>query len=146
MSLPVHVHDPSSMRHVAVSPYGELATSPLHFDDVYQVTVGEINTGYNLIEPSAGQFFVITGLYIKANRLVSNTVDADFELYETGSADSTTVSKSLFTVQLVRGNAVQFAGLRLRVSSGVWVNAKTTDDDFYVTVFGYYVDESEASS
>lgn len=139
MSLPVRIQHDNTGHDAEVTPYGELVTGAIEFDESYNATCSSAGVAANLLGPVADKFFVITQLYVKANRNVSNTVDATFELFEATSEDSATVARELYTVQLVRGNAANIGGLRLKLNPGVWLNAKADQTVFYVTVFGYYV-------
>ena len=96
-------------------------------------------TAYNFYEPRAGEQFVITGMRGKADRQVSTTADADVIIYEATSATTTTVTKTLHQEAMVRGEAFTIVGIRLLITEGRWVNAKTSDDDIHMTIFGHYI-------
>lgn len=142
MSLPVHIRHTSDGHDARVTPYGELVVGAIEFDEVYNATCSVADTAANLNGPITDKFFIITGVYVKANRSVSSTVDATFELFEATAADSATVSRAVYSVQLVRGDQVTLTGLRLKLNPGIWLNAKADQTTFYVTVFGYYVEDT----
>lgn len=99
-----------------------------------------VNTAYNFVGPKTGKIFVITGLTLYANQRVSNTADATVVVYEADSPTTTTSSSDIFNTNMVRGNRIVLNGLFLQVTEGKWVNLKTTDNDVYGTIIGYYTD------
>lgn len=122
-----------------VTSRGQLVTAPLEFSSAYNAAATANNTAYTLVEPLNGKRFVIDSIMLYANQGVSNTADATVDIYEATSNTSTTISTSLVQTNMVRGNRIVLSGVNLIVSEGVWVNVKTTDNDVYATIFGYYV-------
>ncbi len=128
-----------SGRGACVTEFGELVTSPIQHNDTKFNELAETNTAYNFYEPKAGQRFVISGCYFRADRQVSSTVDAIVVIYEADDAETTTVDKTLIQFAVVRGDSVDASNLNILVNSGKFVSAKTTDDDIHMTITGYYV-------
>jgi hypothetical protein len=123
-----------------VTESGELIVAPLKYSDSKFIQLEANNTAYNFYEPKPSSQFVITGFNIKADRQVSNTVDASVVIYEASSATETTVEHELFQEAMIRGERTGYTNTNILVSPGKWVNAKTTDDNILMTVFGYYID------
>lgn len=121
-----------------VTSNGQLVTGNLAFDETVFKELAADNTAYNFYTPKAGKQFIITGFNFKADRQVSATVDAEVIIYEATGSDVTTVSKTLFQDALVRGESTSMTSLNILVNEGVWVNAKTSDDDIHMTIMGYY--------
>lgn len=122
-----------------VTKRGELVVSASGtFSKAYNATAAVADTAYNFVGPSTSQQFVITGILLKANQNVSNTTDAIVTLYEATAPDTATVSSTILEVAMVRGDQLTIPA-NLLVTPGVWVNLKTTDDDVYGTLMGYYV-------
>jgi hypothetical protein len=123
-----------------VTSRGELVTGKLNFSSAYNANAVVINTGYNLIVPRNGHCFVITDILIFADKSVSVN-DATISVYTASSATSTTAIDTILTTQIKASTSRDLTGLNLLVSHGVWVNAKTDDNNVYFTIFGYYVED-----
>ena len=133
----------AGMNIARVSEYGQLITAPYDYDTSKFVELAVDNTAYNFFAPKTGQRFVITVITGKANRNVSNTVDATVIVYEASASDTTVVDKVLFETAVIRGEPIRPPRLNLLVSAGKYVNAKTTDDDIFLTIMGYYIPKAE---
>ncbi len=123
----------------SVTKNGELVTAPLEYDQSVYKEWGTAASGYTHFAPKTGEQFVITGFYLKADKQVSSSTDADVLLYEADEEDSATVSKILFETAMVQDETVTMTGIRLLVGKGKYVNGKTSDDDVHATVMGYYI-------
>ena len=122
-----------------VSGSGELVVAPLHYSESVFQELGVINTAYNFFLPKAHKQFVITGFSLKADRDVSQSADATVIIYEASAIDSLTVDKTLFQDAMIRGERTGYTNVNQLVNEGKFINAKTTDDDIHVTIFGYYI-------
>ena len=96
------------------------------------------NTAYNFYTPAHDQNFVITILDMVADKSVSSTVSATIVVYEASSAESTTVDKVLYQTAMVEGQQ-KTINVNLLVNKGKFINAKTTDDNIHMNIFGYYL-------
>lgn len=123
-----------------VTNAGELVVAPFAYDEVEFRELAEDDTAYNFYQPKPNHQFVMTGLNMKADRDVSTTVDAEVVIYEATSTTETTVSKVLFQEAMVRGERTSLP-TNILVNPGVWINAKTSDDDIHMTIMGYYIPE-----
>ena len=135
----VGVNGKSTKLPVTVTSSGELVTAPLHYSETVFKELDVINTAYNFFTPKTGQQLVITGFSLKADRDVSNSVDATVIIYEASSVDTLTVDKTLFQDAMIRGERTGYTNTNLIVRPGKWVNVKTTDDDIHITILGYYI-------
>lgn len=145
MSLEVRITDARGNPHKAcVTQYGQIVVGPASYDQTKYVELAEDDTAYNFYVPQANKRFVISGLRAKADRQVSSTVDAEVIIYEASAPDTLTADKVLHQEALVRGESVTIIPMNLIVEEGKWVNAKTSDDDIHMTIFGYYVDIMES--
>lgn len=125
-----------------VTSRGELVVGKLNFSSPYTTTATVINTGYNLVTPRNGNCFVITDILIYADKGVSVN-DATISIYTATSPTSTTVVTDILTTQIKASTSRDLTGLNLLVTHGVWVNAKTDDNNIYFTIFGYYIENCE---
>ena len=139
MSVNSYVLDGTGSGTLArVTSIGQLVTVPYAYDEVSSQTMGTDNTAVNFYTPKAGKQFVITGIYLFANRNVGVN-DATVVIYEATSASTATVSTTLFTTEMVKQTRADLLGLNILVSEGVWINGKTDDDDVFGTITGYYI-------
>jgi hypothetical protein len=140
MTHSVHLVDGAGTHNkVCVTAAGQLTVAPFSYDDAVHMELAEPNIGYNFYWPVQDKRFVITGITMKADRDVSNTVDAVVIVYEADSEDETTVTKEIFQESMIRGERTTLLPLNIIVTEGQWLNAKTTDDDIHMTIMGYYV-------
>jgi hypothetical protein len=139
MATPVHIKGGPTNRVARVTPLGQLVTAPFGYDETVFKELATANTAYNFYQPKSGQQFVITGIRAKADRDVSNTADAEVVIYEAGSDSATAVDKTLHQEAMIRGESITLIPVNILVAAGKYVNAKTTDDDIHMTIFGYYV-------
>lgn len=98
-----------------------------------------INTAFNFYPPIANQQFVITGLTAKAGQAVSTSTNAIVIVYESNSASSTTPTKLLFETGMVRNDQFDLLPLKMLITEGKFINAKTTDDVIFMNIMGYYI-------
>lgn len=140
--MDVHIVSGSGAIAAKVTPRGELVVAPLSYSETVFKELAEDNTAYNFYEPKPGKQFVITGIRAKADRDVSPTVDASVVIYEAESIDTTTESKVLHQEAMVKAESFTLLPVFILVNPGVWINAKTTDDDIHMTIMGYYVPQS----
>ncbi len=122
-----------------VTPGGEFVVAPLAYDETEFKELAEDDTAYNFYGPKARQQFVLTGLLAYADKQVSGVTNATVIVYEATSEDTTTVDKVLLQFELGQNQSLPLPGLHILVNSGVWINAKTDDDDVHMTLFGYYI-------
>lgn len=142
MSLPVEITDGKGKNYkVKVSSIGQLIVAPVAYEETKFNELAADNTAYNFYGPKAGQQFVITGIRARADRDVSTTVDAVVVVYEAVASDTTTVDKVLHQENLVRSESINLIPTNILVNEGKYINAKTTDDDIHMTIFGYYIDK-----
>lgn len=141
MSTPVQITDGNkgTKSKAGVSKIGQLIVAPFAYDETQFIELAANDTAYNFYKPKVGEQFVITGLRAKADRQVSNTVDADVVIYEASSSTTLTVDKILHQEAMIRGDSVTLNPTNILVNAGKYVNAKTTDDDIHMTIMGYYI-------
>lgn len=98
-----------------------------------------INTAFNFYPPIANQQFVITGLTAKAGQAVSTSMNAIVVVYESTSATSTTGTKVLFQTGMIRNDQVELVPLKMLITEGRFINAKTSDAVVFMNIMGYYI-------
>lgn len=133
------IEDPKTGNLARVTERGQLITAPLEYSEAYNVQVALTNTAYNFIAPKQGKRFVITDILLYANRDVAVT-DATVVIYEATSASTTTVTKTLLSIEMPKNSHRDIVGLNLITNEGVWLNIKTDDNTIFSNLMGYYVD------
>ncbi len=140
MSTPTQIVDGRGTKNKAVvTNIGQLVTAPFSYDDTQFKELAEVDTAYNFYKPKAGQQAVLTGCIARADKQVSSTVDATVIVYEATSATTTNISKTLLQFAMVQGDIISLLPLNIIVNEGKFINAKTTDDDIHMNLFGYFI-------
>ena len=126
---------------VRVSDAGQLVTAPLAYSTPIARTLGTANTAVNVIAPNTGCRIVITDVVIYGNRQIGAN-DATFVLYEASSIDTTTVDKTIMQFEVLKQSSIVMTGLNIITNTGVFINAKTDDDDVFLFVGAYFIPDS----
>jgi len=129
----------SEGKHVDVNENGELLIANGPYDDVVFNELDAINTAYNFYGPYGEKQFLMTGFMAYGDKQVSSSTNATVIIYESSDIDSTTVDKVLFQFEIGQNQSVPFPNLRILSNKGVYINAKTDDDDIHLTIVGHYV-------
>ncbi len=137
--LGVQISGGSAGAMVAVTPSGELVVAPLAYDETEFNELAVANTAYNFYGPRAGKQFVLTGVLAYADKQVASNTNATVVVYEATNEDTTTVDKVLLQFEIGQNQSLPLPGLHILVNSGLWVNAKTDDDDVHMTLMGYFI-------
>lgn len=138
MSLPSVIQDNSTGNRATVTRFGQLVTAPVDYSIPISKTLDVVNTAYNFVEPVVDKSIVITDIILTANKNVGAT-DATVTLYEAEEVDTTTSTKDILNLEMIKQSNLVLTGLNMIVSEGKFVNAKTDDDDIFVTIMYYRV-------
>lgn len=122
-----------------VTEYGQLIVAPLDFSSSQAIKLETANTAYNFVAPVQDKIIVITDILLYANKNVG-AGDATVDVYTSDvGPDSTTIKESIIQTEMLKQTSRDLTGLNIKVNEGRWVNAKTDDDDVFVTIGYYYV-------
>ena len=127
-------------QEVAVNAAGELIVSSGPYDLTVFQDMDTINTAYNFYGPKGLQQFVITGFLALGDKDISDASDSTVVIYESDAPDSTTASRVVIQFEIAKLIPVPFPNIKILCNHGVYINAKTADDDVHMTIFGHYVD------
>ena len=97
--------------------------------------------GYNFFLPQSQKQFVITGFLAVGDQQITGNANANVIIYEAADRDTATVDKILIQFVVKQDQDIAMPGIRILVSAGKFVNAKTDDDDVHMTIMGYYIDK-----
>lgn len=124
---------------VGVNDSGELSVTPGPYDLAVFNELDQPNTAYNFYIPNGQLQFILTGFLAYGDKQVSSSTNATVVIYETSEVDSTTEDRVLIQFELGQNQSVPFPNVRILANRGVYINAKTDDDDIHMTIFGHYV-------
>jgi len=125
-----------------VTPSGELVVAPIAYNETESNTLDVAGTAYNFYAPLPGKQFVISSIIAYADKDVTGGgANAIITVFEASDKDSATVDKALLPFALEQNQLFPPVPLNILVNPGVWVNAKTDDDDILMTILGYYINE-----
>ena len=113
-------------------------------DDSQFRELADSDTAYSFYEPEIDDHFLITGIRAKAGMDVNPTMEATVIVYEASSASSAEVARVLYEEPMVRGESYTLIPLRIGVTAGSYVNAKTTEGGIQMSIMGHFVDGIEA--
>jgi hypothetical protein len=129
------ITDPSTGTQVKVTEFGELVQGAVAYDESSSVKMEVNDTVYNIVAPNTGEYLVITGILLYANRNVSGTTEATVDVYcsSTGPSAANT-GDSLLLTEMTKQTYRDVTSLSLLCEPGSWINATTSDDDVYITI------------
>lgn len=126
-----------------ITALGQLVTAPVQYNQSQFVELSVIDAAFNFYEPEDGKRFVLTGMLVFADKQVSSTTNATVVIYEASAADTADVKRTLLQFEIGQNQSIVMTHINLLISEGVWINAKTDDDDVHMTLLGYYVNKAE---
>jgi hypothetical protein len=140
MTIKIQLEDCHGTGNTArVTKYGQLIVAPIDFSTAVATKLEVANTAYNFVVPKQDKIIVITDILLYANRNVgANDATVDIYTSDVGPTE-TTIKESIIQTEMLKQTSRDLTGLNLEVSQGRWVNAKTDDDDVFVTIGYYYV-------
>ena len=136
--IPNVIVDPYSGVRARVSDFGQLAVAPLAYSKPSFKKLILNDTAYSFISPEEGHQIVITDIILTANKNVGIN-DATVDIYEAESPTTTTITQSIIELEMIKQSNLSLTGLNLLIPEGLWVNAKTDDNDIFVTLMYYRV-------
>jgi len=139
MAVPSAIKDPRTGNTARVTKFGQLVVAPIQYSTPVTIDLDTVNTAFSFAEPQAGMSIVITDIFASADNGVSNTTPAEVEIYTADSPESITTIDSILQPRLTRASNIPMTGLNLLIDEGVWVNAKTNDNDILLTIMFYRV-------
>lgn len=136
-----HVIEGASGRLAAVTPGGALAVGPVSFNLIEFNELAATATAYNFYSPRSGHQFIVTSIFAYGDKQVAGATNATVEVYEASSTTETTVDRIIMKFEIGQNEFHPFTNLNLLVNEGVFINAKTDDDDVHMNILGYYVEK-----
>ncbi len=112
---------------------------PAKLDEVSFKELAVDNTAYNLYKPRIGSVFRITGFIATGDNQIAANADSTVVIYEAVNDSTATVAKVLVQFVLTKSTTVTAIGLNIGVNEGVFINAKTDEDDVHLTLMGHFL-------
>lgn len=139
MGIEAIIRDPREDRGVGVGIDGRLFTGPSSFSMTFNGELGTVDTPVNIVPAKASRQFIITDIILVGNKSINTNVDAVVTIYEASSATSATQDQVITTLPVARGGQITMNGIFLGGGEAVYINGTTSDDDVFVSIFGFYV-------
>ena len=124
---------------VKVNDGGELQVAQGEYDLAVFKELDLIDTGYTFYKPFGNYNFVITGFLIYGDKQVGSNTNATVVIYESSEENSLVEDRVLVQVEVGQNQSIPFPNIRLLVTHGKYLNAKTSDDDIHMTIFGHFI-------
>jgi len=138
MTVPSSLVDASSGNRAEITRYGQLVVAPVDYSSSISTQLLSANTAYNLLHPAMGQGIVVTDIIITGARSVGAN-GAEVAIYASEVEDTLVADLDILTVDIIKQTVTPLIGLNLLVPEGLFINAKTDDDDVYITLMYYRV-------
>jgi hypothetical protein len=138
MAAPVYIVDPLTGNKAVVSEFGQLTVAPVAYSTPVQETLTVIDTAFTMIEPVDGKLIIITDIILTANKAVGVN-DATVTLYTSQVANDLVPFSDILELEMIRSSSLPLTGLNTKIEPGLFVNAKTNDNDVFVTIMFYRV-------
>ena len=143
MTLPVviegHDHPSHTLTEARVTATGQLVVAPFAYDLTEFNELGTADAAVNFYKPKASRQFVITGVIAAGNLSIAANALATVIVYEASTSSTTSVDKTLIQFGITRLDTFALSPLNILAAEGKFINAKTDDDDVFLTVMGYYI-------
>lgn len=140
MPISTYIRDGKNDRAVDVTPNGEMIVSAIKPNVSAHHKMDTINTAYNFAPIATGQRMILQSILVYANKNVGVN-DATITIYTADAIDSITPITTILDFEVPEKQSRDIIGLNLDLGTGVFLNAKTDDNDVFLTMLGYYVDD-----
>lgn len=140
MPIGVYVRDGRNDRAVDITPNGEMVVSAIKPNISVHHKMDTINTAYNFAPIVTGKRMILQNILVYGNKNVGIN-DATVTIYTADALESTTPIRTVLEFEVPEKQSRDIIGLNLDLGSGVFLNATTDDNDVFLTMMGYYVDD-----
>ena len=138
MSAPVYIVDPKTGHKATVSEFGQLTTAPVDYSTPVQQKLDVINSAYTMIKPVDGKLIIITDIILTANKNVGVN-DATVTIYTSKTEGELIAVGNIIELEMQEKTSLPITGINAKVDGGLYVNAKTDDNDVFITIMFYRV-------
>lgn len=136
MAIDAILTDLSNGNRVGISTNGELFVAPLNPNISVHQTMSVADQAYTFAAPQTGFKMRLQNILIYGDKNVGVN-DASIVIYAaSGPEDINGVT--ILELELPKFASRDIIGLNLELSEGVYLNAKTNDNNVFLTMMGYY--------
>jgi len=132
-----------ALNRASITSRGALVVAPYSYDETVFKLLGTDDAGVTFYEPIVDKRFVITGILAAGNLSIAANALATVTVFESAALDSSTSTKDRLEFGITRLQVETISPLNILIKEGVFLNAKTDDDDVFMTIMGYYVPASD---
>jgi len=126
---------------VRVSQNGQMIIAPIAFSIPVQKSLNVDNQVFNLATARVAHRIIITDVILIGDRNIGVN-DATVDIYAADFIDSSTIVKSIFSLDVAKNASIVMTGLNMVTDVGVFLNAKSSDSTVSLTVGYYYLPET----
>lgn len=141
MTAPFNIVGPNG-KHATVNNAGALAVAPVSFNLVKDGELAENDIAVNFFEPRPAKQFVVTNVFAYGDKEVAGNTNATVEVYEAANSTTATADKTILKFEIGQNEFQSFTDLNLLVNEGVFINAKTSDDDVHMNILGFFIPDT----
>lgn len=135
-----------ALNRASITSRGALVVAPYSYDETEVKTLGTADAGVTFYKPVVNKRFVITGVLAAGNLSIAANALATVTIFESATEDSATSTKDRLQFGMTRLQVETISPLNILIKEGVFLNAKTDDDDILMTIMGYFVPASDAGA
>ena len=136
--IPSKIVCPKTGNAASVTQYGQLIVAPVDYSSLTQENLTVVDTAYVFVTPLAGHSIVVTDLLISTDKNVGVN-GASLQIYTASEADSVTITGGVLDVEMLKNTNRDLTGLNVLITEGLWLLAKTDDNNVNITIAYYYV-------
>jgi hypothetical protein len=118
-----------------------MAVLPPYPSKAYNATLDVNDTVYTIVKGRGSEAFHITSIILVGNKSISTSTDATITIFEALATDLTVNLATILSVPVSQSGQLVLTGLTIEVEEGRFIMGKTSDDDVFVTILGYYLGE-----
>ena len=136
MAAFVQIRDPKTSQTARVSEFGQLITSPIAYTTPVAKVLTVDDAPVNFVEPESQHQIVVTDIILSADKNVGVN-GASVQVYASDSINGGNIIGGILDIEMLRSTSRDLIGLNFIVKKGLWLNAKTDDNNIQITI-GYY--------
>ena len=128
-----------ALNKASITSRGALVVAPYSYDESEFNLLGTADAGFTFYKPKVDKRFVLTGILAAGNLSIAANALATVIVFESAAEDSATSTKDRLQFGITRLQVETISPLNILIGEGKFLNAKTDDDDVFLTIMGYYV-------
>ena len=139
MGIDTRIIDPETGRSARVGAGGAVATGPARPSTSFNGTLGVNDAVVNIVPARSNRIFCVTAIILTGNKAIDPNTDAVVNIYTAVNETSATAVSTLITLPVARSSQTILTAILVESGEGEYINGKTSDDDVFVTILGFYL-------